>query len=509
MEGQTARVARNSRHDALHGSSRYKVRQKDLHGACDSPIIEASPELGVWVQIGNFFVSWISLIAAGVGALVGASIASFVWARRARQTRQDFSYSMRKRAAQAEKLRDQFGELQERVRHFDEQTIELTNARRDLAALRVELEHARSTLEDTQRALETARADVSDVESRLSAQLETERLESAERRHHVESELASARDAMLTLQDEINAARTNAQRTIDRLETDLDATRVLLNQSSEALRREREAAASLRDELRTQIATVDWDRQRAELELQEVRREMAEKLSATQPFVATMREQYLLAASERDAILKELMMQRERAEQNARAVEQARTEFVMALDEEHRTAMELLNRAWSYAQTFPRIPDSWSSTERGTRPLPDNVPLATPHPEPQAQSQAQSQQQPQSPRPSEVETRIEVEPQADRAPSASTAPTVPEDVQSDYDIEAELADAIADDLETRSFTRPRKARKPIGIVKLGNETVVVCDDGSSWRRTERGWRQVTPLPGTPAHSRESRIERAG
>ncbi|HSU95350.1 MAG TPA: hypothetical protein VLI43_16700, partial [Gemmatimonadaceae bacterium] len=61
----------------------------------------------------------------------------------------------------------------------------------------------------------------------------------------------------------------------------------------------------------------------------------------------------------------------------------------------------------------------------------------------------------------------------------------------------------------RSFARTRKPRKPVGTVKLGDETVVVCDDGSTWRRTERGWRQVTPLPGTPAQARESRIERAG
>ncbi len=448
------------------------------------------------MQIGNFLVSWISLIAAGIGALVGAAIASFVWARRARQTRQDFSYSMRKRAVQSEKLRDQFGELQERLRHFDEQAIELTNARRDLAALRVELEHARATLDDTQRALEAARSDVSEVESRLGAQLESERLESAERRHHVESELASARDAMLTLQDELTVARTNAQRTTDRLETDLDATRMMLNQSAEALRSERESAASLRDELRTQIAAVDWDRQRAELELQEVRREMTEKLAATQPFVATMREQYLLAAAERDAMLKELTMQRERAEQNARALEQARTDFAQALEEEHRTAMELLNRAWSYAQTFPRIPDSWTRTERP--PLADNVP--------QPRSEPQPEPQPPPRRASESATRIEVEPQADRVPSAASTPA---DEQSEYDIEAELADAIADDLDTRSFTRTRKPRKPVGTVKLGDETVVVCDDGSTWRRTERGWRQVTPLPGTPAQARESRIERAG
>jgi hypothetical protein len=248
---------------------------------------------------------------------------------------------------------------------------------------------------------------------------------------------------------------------------------------------------------------------------------MAEKLAATQPFVAAMREQYLLAAAERDAMLKELMMQRERAEQNARAVEQARAEFVMALDEEHRTAMELLNRAWSYAQTFPRIPDSWTSTESRARPLPDNVPQPHPeshpashpesHPESRAESRAEprTEPKPESSRVSEAETRIEVEPQADRAPSAASPASTQADEQSDYDIEAELADAIADDLDTRSFTRTRKPRKPVGTVKLGNETVVVCDDGSTWRRTERGWRQVTPLPGTPAQSRESRIERAG
>lgn len=446
------------------------------------------------MQVGNLVFSWFSLVTAGIGALLGASMASFVWARRARQTRQDFSYSMRKRAAQSEKLRDQFGELQERLRHFEEQTIELTNARRDLAALRVELEHSRATLEDTQRALEAARANVSDTESRLGSQLESERMESAERRHHVESELASARDALLTLQDEVTTGRSTAQRTIERLETDLDATRAVLTQSSETLRAEREAAAALRDELRGQLATTDWDRQRAELELQEVRRDMAEKLAATQPFVATMREQYLLAAAERDAMLKELTMQRERAEANARAVEQARTEFALALDEEHRTAMELLNRAWSYVQTFPRIPEAWTRAERQPSPPPAEAPP------------------PVARRPAEAETRIEVEPQADRVSYSSSSVPSPAEPSADsyeYDIEAELADAVADDLDTRSFARTRKPRKPIGTVKLGNETVVVCDDGSTWRRTERGWRQATPVPGTAVQSREQRIERAG
>jgi len=448
------------------------------------------------LEVGTTVISWITLLTAGVGALLGAAIASLVWSRRARQTRQDFSFSMRKRAAQAEKLRDQFGDLQERLRHHDEQSVELLAARRDLAALKVELEQSRATLDDAQRALDVLRADAGDADARFASQLESERMDSAERRHHVESELSGARDAMLTMQDELTSARANAQRTIERLETDLDATRAMLSQSSEALRNEREAAASMRDELRSQIASVDWDRQRAEVELQDTRREWADKLAATQPYIATMREQYLLAAAERDAMVKELTAQRERTEENARTIEETRAEFALALDEEHRTAMELLNRAWSYAQTYPRIPDSWSSSvarEAAARgpSVPDDMP------------------QPAARR-AEAETRIEVEPQADRASSPAAAQSsAPADLHSDYDIEAELADAIAEDLEARSFARNRKARKPIGTVKLGNETVVVCDDGSTWRKSERGWRQVTPLPGSPVLSREPRIERAG
>jgi len=422
---------------------------------------------------------------------VGAVIASFVWFRRARQTRQDFSYSMRRRATQTEKLRDQFGELQEKLRHHDEQGAELIAARRDVAALRVEIEQSLASYEDGRRALEIARADAADAEARFASQLESERLDSAERRHQVESELAGARDAMFNMQHELTSARANAQRTIDRLEADLDTTRAMLSHAAESLRGERDAAAAMRDELRAQIASVDWDRQRAEIELQDVRRELTEKVAAAQPFIATMREQYLLAAAERDAMVKELTMQRQRAEENARTIEHTRAEFALALDEEHRAAMELLDRAWSYVQSYPRIPESW------------------PHSEARAASARDEAPQP-SGRHTESETRIEVEPSADRAPGpASATASSPVSEHSDYDIEAELADAIAEDLDARSFVRNRKARKPIGTVKVGNETVVVCDDGSTWRKTERGWRQSTPLPGTPVLGREPRIERAG
>lgn len=460
-------------------------------GLAISPLSVDSLDRGAHVHVGSIMVSWITLLAAGIGALAGASIASYAWWRRARQTRQDFSYSMRRRATQTEKLRDQFGELQEKLRHHDEQGAELVAARRDVAALRVEIEQSLATYEDAQRALEIARADAADAEARFASQLESERLDSAERRHHVESELAGARDAMLNMQDELTSARANALRTIERLEADLDTTRAMLSHTSDSLRGEREAAAAMRDELRTQIASVDWDRQRAEIELQDVRRESAEKVAATQPFIATMREQYLLAAAERDAMVKELTMQRQRAEENARIIEQTRSEFALALDEEHRAAMELLDRAWSYVQGYPRIPEAWPRPEARAASALDDAP-------------------PPSGRHTESETRIEVEPSADRSPApASATASSPVNDHSDYDIEAELADAIAEDLDARSFVRNRKARKPIGTVKVGNETVVVCDDGSTWRKTERGWRQSTPLPGTPVLGREPRIERAG
>ncbi len=452
-----------------------------------------SRERGVIVEVGSVVVSWITLLAAGIGALTGVSIASYIWLRRARQTRQDFSYSMRRRATQTEKLRDQFGELQERLRHHDEQSVELLAARNELAALHIEIEQSRAKQEDAQRALEIAQSDTADAEARFASQLESERLDSAERRHHIESELASAREAMLTMQDELTATRANAQRMIERLESDLDTTRAMLNHSSDSLRGEREAAASMRDELRAQIASIEWDRQRAEIELQDVRREWAEKLAATQPFIATMREQYLLAAAERDAMVKELTMQRERTEENARTIEQTRAEFALALDEEHRTAMELLNRAWRYVQNYPRVPDTWSRADVRA-------------------AMARDENPPPKSRATDAEARIDVEPSADRMPfsaGGSPQPPMPSGIHSDYDIEAELADAIAEDLDARSFVRSRKVRKPIGTVKMGNETVVVCDDGSTWRKTDRGWRQSTPLPGSPVLQREPRIERAG
>ncbi len=457
------------------------------------------------MSIVDSLFSWFTLSILAAGALLGAAVASLTWSRRARQARQDFSFSMRKRAAQTEKLRDQFGELQERLRRQDDDLAELAAARRDLASHRVELEQTRATLDDVQRALEAARADANDAESRFATQLESERIDSAARRHNVESELAGARDALLTMQDEGAASRAAALRTIERLETDLDATRAMLHEASEALRAEREAASGMRDELRAQIGAADWERQRVDAELSEERRQWAEKLSAVQPYIATMREQYLLAVAERDAITRELILQRERGEESARALEHSRAEFALALEEEHRAAMALLNRAWSYVQTFPRVPDSWEQPNAGP-------PAQAEH------SRADARHRPDTAGESaDRETPIEVERAADRvaaAPLHRSAPTPPpspaaEEPLPEYDIEAELADAIGDDLDARSFARTRKTRKPVGMMKVGSETVVVCDDGSTWRKSDRGWRQVTPLPGTPAQVREPRIERAG
>jgi chromosome segregation ATPase len=438
------------------------------------------------VRIVQSLFTSIALSALGVGALLGAAVASLVWYQRARRVRRDYSFTMRRRAAQAEKVREQFSDLKERLRRQEEEMAELVGARQDLASHRVELEQTRATLEDAQRALDAARTDAADAESRFEAQLDSERTESAARRHAVESELSGTRDALVALQEELRASRATAQQTIARLEADLDATRSTLDHSASALRGEREAAAAMREELRTQIGAADRERQRLDAEFQEERRQWADKLAATQPYVASMREQYLLAASERDAMTREIALQRQRMDESARVLEQTRAEFALALDEEHRSSMTLLNRAWSYVQTFPRVPDAWN------RP----AARATAAPE-RAHAHREG---------ADVEARIEVEREADRAVHSHPAPAAPVPADSnppEYDIEAELADAIADDLEAPSFARTRKTRKPVGTVKVGNETVVVCDDGSTWRRTDRGWRQLPPVPGTPVQLRHA------
>ena len=259
----------------------------------------------------------------------------------------------------------------------------------------------------------------------------------------------------------------------------------MLAQSSETLRSEREAGAAMRDELRAQLGTADWDRQRAEAELQEERRIWNEKLAATQPYIATMREQYLLAAAERDAIVKELTAQRERSEESARVIEQTRAEFAVALDEEHRTAMELLDRAWRYVQTYPAH-SRLVVAHRAACHVPSR----------RHDSAARA------PRRAGGRRRDGIR-NAHRGPARRVDRAPPRARKSTHTTTSRPSSRTP--LATISTRAPSCATanrdRPIGTVKLGNETVVVCDDGSPWRKGDLGWRQVTPVPGTPVQSR--------
>jgi hypothetical protein len=265
----------------------------------------------------------------------------------------------------------------------------------------------------------------------------------------------------------------------------------MLAHASEELREERRVLAATREELRGKLAASEQARQQLENELATERREGNEKVAGVQSYIGTLREQYALAAAERDASSREAAMQRQRADDAVAALARARVEFARALDEEHRQAMELLSRAWSYVNDYPRMPDWWSRATLAERPAPRKS--------------------------EDAETRIEVERDADRvrAQQAETppagAPVVPPAAREHYDIEAELADAVGEDLQ-RAAARTRRARKPVGTVRQNDEVLVVCDDGSVWKKTELGWRESPPIPGsaTSAGARRSEsIEHAG
>ncbi len=403
-----------------------------------------------------------------VGAALGALAIAIVSRLRSVRAQREHTFALRKREGALDRLKARQEEQEERLRRQEEQLAELGAVRTERQALAAELEQARRTVADLQLTLETTRSNSRETELRLGAQLDAERQESAGRRAAADAELAATREATAMLRAELQSARDAAVRTQGRLETDLDSTRAMLQRLSDELREERRVASEMREQLRTRLRQVEEEGQRLEGEIAAERRRAADKVASVQSFIATLREQYALAAAERDAVTREASAQRDRADDARHALDHARAEFARALEEEHRSAMELLARAWTFIHDYPRMPDWWPRVAGTGAEPPDAARL-------------------------ETEAPIEVEREPDVAPPpASESARVP-----DYDIEAELADAIALDLERRPGSGRRVARKPIGTIVHDDEKVVICDDGSAWAKRDNGWQQVAPVPGTP------------
>jgi hypothetical protein len=423
-----------------------------------------------------------TLVGAAVGALVAALVArnQFVGARR------EFRAQLRRRDIASERLKKELEEDRaDYVQRSDDYLRQLAGLKRERSSLSTELEEARRTLATLQSSLETLRASARDAESRFS------------------TALAAARD-------EAVAVRAH---------------------TAEELKNVSQAAERARTELSRRVADLESGRSRLESELAAERRTNAERQDSLRSILTTLREQYSLASSERDALARELDAERARADAAESELRRAREEYSRRLDSEHQEALEMISRMWEYVHTYLR--------ERPADFAPEREPTAGPVP-----------QMKQAGRPTESAA---VEPPAeplttDREVATPHARTMGDRCPADdYDIERALEETLPPAPEPTPPASPRRAapgsreaagtsastpqarppepatsasqksaeqgwrsvpppaagatrvRRPISAMRRGDDVLVICDDGSVWLRRPTGWIEEPPIPGSDAN----------
>jgi len=338
---------------------------------------------------------------------------------------------------------------------------------------RTQLKRRDQAFEQLKKELDEDRADFvqrSDDYLRQLAALKRER-------SSLSTELEETRRTLSTLQNDLETLRVSARETETRLSAALDAAR--------------EEAA-------------EW-------------RANAERQESLRSILATLREQYSLASTERDTLARELAAERARADAAEAALQRSREEYSKRLDSEHRESMELISRVWedvrSYLHSLPAdFPPAVES------------PAAAPPPRPKEKSEggAGAAAEP-------LTTDREV-----ATPHARTlGDRCPAD---DYDIERALDEALPGERKPpaapptpagsqppatpSSWQQPERGwrsvpppaaestrvRRPISAMRRGDDVLVVCDDGSVWMRRPTGWIEEPPIPGSDANGGEVRSE---
>ena len=495
-----------------------------------------------------------------VGAAVGA-LAAWLLARRQRQlTRREHMVQVRRREDAIERLKSTLQEHTARLKRRDEQLQELAALRAERAQMAAELEQARRSLVEMHATVESTRGQARETELRLAVELDRERHESASRRASAAAELASSHESALNLRAELAAAREASSRLSAQLEADLTATRAMLDRAAQDLHAERAAALETRAELGRRIATLENQRLALQVEANTARRAADDAEQSLRSTANTLREQYALACTERDAAAKEATLQRGRYEETARALEASRTEFARRLDEEHAESVLVLSRLWEYVHNYPRLrerpvvepppvaphvpsappappgaaaPPAWGAAARRA-PLADEAPVEPPedegdafawpapeefHFEPARAPGAAARPEPAPPShaapppPVEREVTPPIAPLADGAEHERPEPAPPVverpavEHGAPYDIERALADT-----ETRAITQPglppagTRVRHPVSAMRRDNDVLVICDDGSVWSKKPTGWTPETPIPGSDVEraAREAR-----
>ncbi|HEX5409096.1 MAG TPA: hypothetical protein VFW89_04935 [Gemmatimonadaceae bacterium] len=455
---------------------------------------------------------------AMIGVVVGALIAAFVARVQLTGLRRVLLSRIRGRDRVIERMKGMITEMSSRAQQHDEVLAELAVLRRDRPALAADLDKAQRTITALQQALDAARAATRDVDLRLTAALETERHENIARRAAASSELAAAQESALNLRAELASMRDASSRTTVRLEADLAAARNLFERTTAELHVERTAASELRAELMGRIKALEEDRTRLEGALTAAQRNFAEKSASLRSYVATLKEQYALATTERDAAAREADLQRARARDIQEQLDAARGEYASRLDEEHLESVNLLSRVWDYVHNYPRL------RERPVTPRPEpevspppaaaaaaGTPAADATASPEATGAAGEAASSPADAP-DAEAPVAVPPpRAHHTPVEREVPSAPAVLadaprkEDAYDIEQAMSEPDTTPEEQpaspeppRSISSPEgtiQVRRPVSAMRRDNEVLVICDDGTMWARRASGWVQEPPIPG--------------
>jgi hypothetical protein len=424
-----------------------------------------------------------TLVGAAVGALVAALVArnQFVGVRR------DYRSQLKRKEIAFERLKKELEEDRaDSVQRSDDLLRQLAALKRERSSLNTELEEARRGMATLQSNLETLRASARDAESRFSAAL------------------AAARD---------EAAALRAS-------------------TAEELRNVSEAAERARAGLSRRVAELESDRTRLETELAAERRTNTERQQSLRSILTTLREQYSLASTERDALARELDAERARADAAESELRRTREEYSRRLDSEHQEALEMISRMWEYVHTYLRArpadfspevepaagpvpqakpggrPPEAAPEQRPAEPLTTDREVATPHARTMGDScpaddydieRALEETLPPPPQP----TSAAAPPRAAQPGSGEAAGTPPSPPPARPPEPATSASQMSSERGWRSVPPPAtgvsRVRRPISAMRRGDDVLVICDDGSVWLRRPTGWIEEPPIPGSDAN----------
>jgi hypothetical protein len=415
-----------------------------------------------------------TLVGAAVGALVAALVArnQFVGARREHRAQ------LRRRDLALERLKKELEEDRSDYRQrSDDYLRELAAIKRERISLSSDLEETRRTLATMESNLETLRASSRESESRLSTALDAARQEAAARR-------ASAAEELRTVQ---------------------------------------EAADRVRHEFSRRIADLEKDRARLEADLATERRANAERQESLRSILATLREQYSLATTERDTLSRELDAERSRAVAAEAEAQRTREEYSARLDAEHQESMAMISQVWEYVRSYlhtspadlppeaepPTAAAAPSQAKRGERgaeaateeqppkPLTTDREVETPHARTMGDRCASDDY--------DIERALEeaLPPREEHAQRASPPPARPPEP-------ATAASQQPTERGWRSVPPPAagstRVRRPVSAMRRGDDVLVVCDDGSVWLRRPTGWIEEPPIPGSDANGEKGEAD---